>query len=243
MTDPRPLTPEELAKVAAEAEVARAEARKLAVEAERLEAERRKLAAEALAAEAEAEARRLKLEHERYSHAVTLAADERHRVYHFDSPVGASSAKSCMTTLTTWHRIDPQCEMTIVFSSPGGEIFAGMALYDHISQLKRAGHRITTVARGYAASMAGILLQAGDERVMGPEAYLLIHEAAFGAAGKIGEVEDTVELVKKIQSRILDIFAARSRMSKAQIQRRWRRKDWWLDSSEALRLGFVDRIG
>jgi ATP-dependent Clp endopeptidase proteolytic subunit ClpP len=236
MTEQRPPTAEELAKIAAEAELARAEAAKAA-------AERRKLEAEAEKAEAEATDAKLKLELTRYSHSVTLASDERHRVYHFDSAVGPASVKSCMATLTTWHRIDPGCEITLVLNSPGGEIFSGMALFDHIAALRREGHHVITVARGMAASMAGILLQAGDERVMGPEAWLLIHEASFGAGGKIGEVEDTVELVRKIQDRILDIFASRSKLSKRQIERRWKRKDWWLSSDEALSLGFVDRVG
>src|SRR5574341_658348 len=117
-----------------------------------------------------------------------------------------------------------------------------MALWDFLLELRQRGHKLTTVARGYAASMAGILLQAGDERVIGPESWLLIHEASFGVVGSYGEVEDRVEWVKKIQARILDIFASRSKLSRSQIKRRWHRKDWWLDSDEALKLGFVDRI-
>ena len=55
--------------------------------------------------------------------------------------------------------------------------------------------------------MAGILLQAGDIRIMGAESWLMIHEISFGASGKIGEIEDTVEWVKKIQERVVKIFA------------------------------------
>jgi ATP-dependent protease ClpP protease subunit len=77
---------------------------------------------------------------------------------------------------------------------------------------------------------------------MGHESYILIHEVSFGAGGKIGEVEDEVAFVKKIQSRVLDIFASRSKLSKATIARKWRRKDWWLDSTEALKAGFVDEL-
>jgi ATP-dependent protease ClpP protease subunit len=93
-----------------------------------------------------------------------------------------------------------------------------------------------------AASMAGILLQAGDERVMGKETWVLLHEASFLAAGKIGEVDDTVEWVKKVQKRILAIFAGRSNLSRSQIERRWKRKDWWLSSTDCLKHGFVDKV-
>jgi ATP-dependent protease ClpP protease subunit len=88
--------------------------------------------------------------------------------------------------------------------------------------------------------MAGILLQAGDVRIMGKESWLLIHQVSFGASGSFGEVEDTTKWVDRIQDRVLDIFASRSKMSKAQIKRKWNRTDWWISSDEALKLGFVD---
>jgi ATP-dependent protease ClpP protease subunit len=93
-----------------------------------------------------------------------------------------------------------------------------------------------------AASMAGILLQAGHQRIMGRESWLMIHEASFSASGKTGDVEDTVEWVKAMQERILNIFATRSKMTKSALKRKWTRKNWWISSDEALKLGFVDEI-
>ena len=219
---------EELDKFVAEAEQARANARKANAEAEE--------------AEASARVAVLDLERAEEKRLREKVADEYLHVYRFSGPVGETSAKSCMQALEQWSRLDPGCAITLVFSSPGGDVIAGMALWDFLMELKERGHNITTVARGYAASMAGILLQAGDKRIMGAESYLLIHEASFGAVGSFGDVEDTVKWVEKIQERILDIFAARSKLSKAQIKRRWHRRDWWLDSDEALKLGFIDAI-
>jgi ATP-dependent Clp protease protease subunit len=147
-----------------------------------------------------------------------------------------------MHVLTEWSRKEPGCPIEIRFNSPGGSVIDGMAFWDFLMSLKRDGHHLTTVAIGYAASMAGILLQAGDTRVMYAESWLMIHEVSFGARGKIGDIEDTVEWVKKIQARVIDIFAERSRLSKAQIKRNWARKDWWLDARESLRDGFIDEI-
>jgi len=93
-----------------------------------------------------------------------------------------------------------------------------------------------------AASMAGILLQAGDRRWIGHQAWLMIHRAAFGAVGKTFEIEDEVAWIKRIEARILDIFAKRSTLSKVKIKRNWDRKDWWISSDEALELGLVDEI-
>ena len=171
-----------------------------------------------------------------------LSSNEHHRVYLFSGAVSDASVKLCMVRLTQWHRLYPGQPIKIVFTSGGGSVIDGMALFDYIQELRREGHLVTTATLGLAASMAGILLQAGDIRVMGKEAWLMIHEASFGAQGKTGEVEDTVEWIKKVQDRVLDIFAARSDMTKAQIKAKWLRKDWWISSDEALKLGLIDKI-
>jgi ATP-dependent Clp endopeptidase proteolytic subunit ClpP len=147
-----------------------------------------------------------------------------------------------MRRLAIWHRLEPGSDIEIIFTSPGGDVISGLALFDYIQELRASGHKVTTKAQGYAASMASILLQAGDVRVMNAEAWLLIHEASFGAGGKLGEVEDTVEWVKKVSKRIKDIYAKRSSLTAPQIEQRWRRKDWWIDADEALKLGFCDEI-
>ena len=174
-----------------------------------------------------------------------MARNKYHHVYHFTDSVSASSVRACMDQLTVWMRTADDEEkqpITIVFSSPGGSVVEGMALWDYIQQVRRAGHHVTTHTIGYAASMAGILLQAGDVRTMGAEAYILVHEVSAAAVGKIGEMEDEMKFLKMISSRVLDIFAARTKLTKRQLDARWRRKDWWLSSSDALKLGFVDEV-
>lgn len=182
-----------------------------------------------------------------------LADNKYWHKYNFTSAVDSESSQALMDRMEYWSRLSPNCEMEIVFSSPGGSVIDGLALFDFIQMIRTRGHRVTTGAIGYAASMAGILLQAGDNRWIGRECYILVHEVSFGAGGKIGEVEDEVKFIKKIQNRVLDIFAkriaeagkkgtARKPLSKAQLQKGWERKDWWIESSEALEWGFVDEI-
>lgn len=211
-------------------------------DARRADASARKFEAEARFHTAEAERAEIRLEDDRRNEAEKLAADKYHFVYAFNDSVSSGSVKTCTTQLASWVRQHPQCSIEIIFHSPGGGVIEGMALFDYIRKLRVDGHHITTMALGMAASMAGILLQAGDNRVMGREAWVLIHEGSFGAVGSVGQVEDTVEWVKKIQKRILNIFAERSNLTATQVQRRWKRKDWWLSSDDCLKFGFVDEI-
>jgi ATP-dependent Clp protease protease subunit len=147
-----------------------------------------------------------------------------------------------MKKLTQWSRLDPKCDIEIIFSSPGGSIIDGFELFDFIQDLRNNGHTITTGSLGMAASMAGILLQAGDIRWVGGQAWIMIHRAAFGAFGKTYEVEDEVEFVKRIEERILDIFTSRSGLTKLKIKKNWDRKDWWISADEAVELGLVDEV-
>lgn len=232
----------DIAKTTAETEKAQAEARKFICEALKTEHESELARIEAEEATYGLKKVAINFERDQEKRERELADNAYHHIYYFNEPVSSSSAKSCMQELAYWDRSSPGCDIEIIFFSPGGAVIDGMALFDYIQQIRAKGHRVTTTCMGYAASMAGILLQAGDHRAMGKESYILIHEVSFGAGGKIGEVEDEVAFVKKIQSRVLDIFANRSKLSKTAIARKWRRKDWWLDSTEALKLGFVDEL-
>ena len=222
-----------------------AEAARLKAEAAKFDAERVKLEFEAEEARINVKAAEIHLDRERHKRSKELAEDEHHLFYAFTGSVEGGSVGKCIAQLTKWRRTIAHPEdnpIEIQFNSPGGAIVSGMALFDCIQGMRKAGFDITTSSIGYAASMAGILLQAGDKRVMGAESWLMIHEASFGTSGKIGEVEDTVEWVKMVQNRILDIFAERSNLSKRQLKTRWTRKDWWISSDKALEHGLIDEI-
>ena len=170
------------------------------------------------------------------------AQDDENFLYRFNGEVSGSTVRGCIQKLTEWHRISPKCDIEIIFSSPGGSIIDGFELFDHIQQLRNEGHHITTGTLGYAASMAGILLQAGDTRWLGQQAWLMIHRAAFGAYGKTFEIEDEVKFIKRIEERILDIFTSRSKLTTNKIKRNWDRKDWWISADESIDLGLVDEV-
>jgi ATP-dependent Clp endopeptidase proteolytic subunit ClpP len=205
-------------------------------------AEATKVNAEAKKAQFHAHEAELKYHETRLKYDRDQAVDERNFLYRFDGGVDASSVKACMKKLTEWSRLNSKCDIEIVFSSPGGNIIDGFELFDFIQELRAKGHHITTGSLGYAASMAGILLMAGDTRWIGHQSWMMIHRAAFGAYGKTFEIEDEVKFVRRIESRIVNIFALRSKLTKQKIKRNWDRKDWWISADECLELSLVDEI-
>jgi ATP-dependent Clp protease, protease subunit len=168
------------------------------------------------------------------------AAEEGRRTYTFYARVEEESVRACMATLSSWSSRAPGAPLTIVFNSPGGGVHDGLALFDFLRHLRADGHPLTTIALGRAASMGAVLLQAGDRRVIGANAFLMLHEVSNGGSGKVSELEESIELSKRLQKRLLMILSERSTLNVQQIQRKWTRRDWWLDADDAVSLGFAD---
>lgn len=228
---------------------------KLAAETEELkrqatlrDAEIRGVLAEAVKEEHQAEIAAIQLRERQRLDELTSVSDHYWFHHFFDGSVSEKTVYSCLNTLNAWHRLHPESAWDITINSPGGSVIDGMHLFDALTAFSRRGggtHHITMTVRGYAASMGAILLQAVDRRVVGPESYLLVHEISAGASGKIGELKDDIKWYDRICDRVANIFVQRSggKISAAAFKRNWARKDWWLDSDEALKLGFVDAIG
>jgi ATP-dependent protease ClpP protease subunit len=212
----------------------------------------------------EATARKLQAEAEyaelRYitaaeEYALGSASDIDNRIYNFIGPVTTDSVIHCQSFLSRWDRMYPGLDMTIILNSPGGRADQGMALFDQIQELKRRDHEFTIHARGWAASMAGILLQAASpgKRLMGEEAFMLVHKPSAELGGSIDDIEDYVKYMEMQTGRILDIYArgceyaaeqgtATKPLTKAQIGRKWSRTDWWIPSDQALESGLIDEV-
>jgi ATP-dependent Clp endopeptidase proteolytic subunit ClpP len=192
--------------------------------------------------EAEAEGAELDTQFQRRNNERELAEAREALVYTFAGVVGDKTVGDAMTQLGEWSRRFPEAPITVILNTPGGGVFQGLALYDYLLELRAGGHRVTTVTRGFAASMGSVLLQAGDERVVGPNAYVMIHEVSKMDMGKLSELEDSVAFSKRLYRRLLEILAERSEMNADQIKRKAHKYDWWLDAQEAVEKGFADRI-
>jgi ATP-dependent Clp endopeptidase proteolytic subunit ClpP len=197
-----------------------------------------------LTAKEDLEIEKLQIEVEgerRYEDRARAEADEAY-IYPFYGAVDKNSVNNCMQKLGLWARREPGCKITIILNSPGGSVTDGLALYDFLRELSAAGHHIEVVALGMAASMGGILLQAGDTRVIGSNAFMLIHEVSTIALGSVSDIEDEQKFVKRLQDKCVNILAEKSNMTPTQIKRVWKRKDVWMDSAEVLEKGFADQV-
>jgi len=229
----------------AQAEKFLAEARKMLSDAERNASETRRADAEALAAEHAARQVVIATEREEWKRRVELSADTHRGCYRLFGPINDSSVAKAMDAVTIWRRLNPDAStFKFVINSPGGSVVDGVALFDALRSLSASGLRVVTVVTGMAASMGAILSQAGDDRIIMPNASFMLHEAAFMAGGKTSEVEDRTEWVRMIEKRFAEIIATRSVLSAKQLIARWSRKDWWMLADEATeKYGFFDRLG
>lgn len=144
--------------------------------------------------------------------------------------------------LNHWEKRDPGEPIEITINSPGGSVLDGLALYDTILRLRRKGHHVTTRGTGMIASMATILMQAGDTRILDANSWFMVHEVSARTGGTVSEMEDQAAFVKRLNERLYDILAERSTLTKRQILNRTKKKDDWMSAEEALGLGFADAV-
>lgn len=185
----------------------------------------------------------IELENARRLTAQAKAQDSENGEYAFLDPVNWETVRVAILKLNELSRRFPNKPLTVTLNSPGGTVLPGLALFDHIRELSKRGHKMIVKVRGMAASMGGILLQAGDLRVIGPEAMVLIHEVSAGTAGKVSEMQDRVDFSKRLWQKCAKLLANKSKLSAQEIMEKADRRDWWLDAEQAKELGFADEIG
>ncbi len=134
--------------------------------------------------------------------------------------------------------------LTLVINSPGGSVFEGWRLFDELRAASLAGHQIITKVRGMAASMAAVIVQAGDTRIVGPESYLMIHEPSTWAGGKAFEIKDQAKFIDMLNDQMAKKFVERSGVKTLrQMKALFEKTDAWFNAEECIKHGFADVIG
>lgn len=168
-------------------------------------------------------------------------------VFMFNRRVDTKSLNRLYRCMRLWNKYDPQAPWTIFLNSVGGESWSGIGIIDElISQSIRGGgrHEVTIKVRGVAASAAGMILQAADHRVIGENSQMMIHKGTSGVWGSADDIADEHAWWQASIDQMISLFLSRTdKVTRADFLRKINRRDWWLSASEALSLGFVDRIG
>lgn len=120
-------------------------------------------------------------------------------------------------------------------NSPGGDMFEGVAIYN---RLRAHGGRVTVKVMGIAASAASIIAMAGEERLIGAGAFIMIHNAWVVAAGNRIELRDVSDWLEPFDAAMVDVYAARTGQSAKDIAA-WMDGETWMNGSLAVDRGFA----
>lgn len=135
---------------------------------------------------------------------------------------------------------DPDKEIFFYLNSPGGQVSSGMAIYDTMQYIKPA---VSTVCMGQAASMAAVLLAAGEKgrRFSLPHARILIHQPLGGFQGQATDIDIQAKEILRLKDELNSILADLTGKSLAQITQDTER-DYYMSSAQAKDYGLIDEV-
>lgn len=131
-------------------------------------------------------------------------------------------------------------DIYLYINSPGGNVTAGMAIYDTMNFIKCD---VSTICVGMCASMAAFLLSSGakGKRVCLKNGEVMIHQPLGGVQGQATEIKIHAERIIKLKEKLNKILASNTGKDIKKIERDTER-DYYLDSEEALEYGLVDKV-
>lgn len=166
----------------------------------------------------------------------------RNRDIFLTTEINSKTSSDLLKQLIYLDKEDTDKPITLYISSPGGEVTAGLAVFDYIRMMKS---KVNTVCIGTAASMGAILFLAGEERKMLPHTKIMIHDPSYGNASIGGmkplEIKGRLDSLMKSRQILADIIAERTGMSIKRVYAKTR-TDTFLDAKEAVKLGIATGI-
>lgn len=133
-------------------------------------------------------------------------------------------------------------ELIVDINSPGGEVMAGLGMFNMLRNWASAEDRtVTTRVTGIAASIASVIALAGDKRVMPKNAFAMVHQASGLAWGTAEELRDTADVLDKIDNSLKSVYIDRMGVDEAKAAEIMA-KDTWLTAEECLELGFATEL-
>ncbi len=135
---------------------------------------------------------------------------------------------------------DPEKDIYLYINSPGGSVYAGLAIYDTMRHLRAP---VSTFCVGMAASMAAVLVAAGEKgkRAALPNSRIMIHQPSSGAHGTAADIEIAAKEILHIRERLNEILAFHTGQPIGRIADDVDR-DRFMGSDDAVEYGIIDRV-
>ncbi len=164
----------------------------------------------------------------------------RNRIVFLGMPINDQVANLIVAQLLYLSNEDPEDPINIYINSPGGEVYAGMAIYDTMQMVPNP---ISTVAVGATASFGTVLLTAGSKghRYALPNATIHMHQPLGGARGQATDIEIQARQILKLKDQLNGILSKHTGQTLEVIERDTDR-DFYLDADQAVDYGLVDQI-
>ncbi len=164
----------------------------------------------------------------------------RDRVVFIVGPINEMTANLVVAQLLFLESENPDKEIALYINSPGGSVYAGMAIYDTMQFIKPD---VSTICVGMAASMGAFLLAAGakGKRYALPNSRIMIHQPSGGSQGAAADIEIQAREILYLRERINKILSDRTGQPVERIARDTDR-DNFMSASDAVSYGLIDKI-
>ncbi|MCI0518804.1 MAG: ATP-dependent Clp protease proteolytic subunit [Chloroflexi bacterium] len=164
----------------------------------------------------------------------------RNRIVFLGTPINDQISNLIVAQLLFLSSEDPETPIQMYINSPGGQVYAGMAIYDTMQMIPNP---ISTLAVGMTASFGTVLLTAGSkgQRYALPNATIHMHQPLGGAQGQASDIEIQAREILRLKSRLNEILANHTGQSIEHIERDTNR-DYYLDAAGAVEYGIVDQV-
>ena len=164
----------------------------------------------------------------------------RERIIFLGTPIDDAVANSIVAQLLFLDAEDSEKDIQLYVNSPGGSVYAGMAIYDTIQQIRPD---VVTICFGLAASMGAFLLTAGaaGKRMSLPDSRIMIHQPLGGAQGQAIDIEIQAREILYIKGKLNQLMAHHTGQPIERIEADTER-DFFMSAEEAKNYGLIDQV-
>ncbi|WP_017304545.1 ATP-dependent Clp endopeptidase proteolytic subunit ClpP [Spirulina subsalsa] len=164
----------------------------------------------------------------------------RERIIFLGTVVDDAIADSVVAQLLCLDAEDPDKDIQLYINSPGGSVYAGMAIYDTMQQVRPD---VVTICYGLAASMGAFLLSGGTQgkRLALPSSRIMIHQPLGGAQGQAVDIEIQAKEILYIKNQLNEMLASHTGQPLEKIAVDTDR-DFFMSAQEAKNYGLIDQV-